>query len=101
RMRRRDFIPLLGGVAAAAVWHVAQAQQPERLRRVGVLIAFAGSDPFAQAMMKAFSSALAKRSWEEGKNIHIDYRFAAGDPALFKAAGTELVGLSPDVILAS
>ncbi len=98
-MRRRDLIA--GAAALAALKHGARAQPPERLRGVGVLIAFAESDPLAQAITKTFSSALAKRGWEEGKNVRIDYRFAAGNPALFKAAGAELVSLSPDVILAS
>jgi putative ABC transport system substrate-binding protein len=90
---------MLGG---AALWTVAgRAQEPERVRRVGVLIAFPGSSPFAQAFVAAFTQALRRLGWFAGKNIRIDYRFAAGDPALFKAYAGELVGLAPDAILAS
>jgi putative ABC transport system substrate-binding protein len=77
------------------------AQQPERVRRVGVLIAFPESHPFAQAFVAAFRQALGRLGWVDGKNIRIDYRFAAGDPALFKAYATELVNLGPDALLAS
>ena len=71
------------------------------MRRVGVLIAFPQSHPFAQAFVAAFARALGRLGWVEGKNIRIDYRFAAGDPALFKSYAAELVGLAPDAILAS
>ena len=99
RMRRREFITVLGG---AATWPLAgHAQQPERVRRVGVLIAFPENDPVAQASVTAFAQALGRFGWVEGKNIRIDYRFAAGDPTLFKTYAAELVGLSPDAILAS
>ena len=99
-MRRREFIALVGGGAVA--WPLAgNAQQPERLRRVGVLIAFPENDPLAQASVRAFARALAGFGWVEGKNIRIDYRFAAGDPSLFKTYAGELVALTPDVILAS
>ena len=98
-MRRRKFIAVFGGAAA---WPLAgHAQQPERIRRVGVLIAFPENDPFAQASVTAFAQALGRFGWVEGKNIRIDYRFAAGDPTLFKTYAAELVGLTPDVILAS
>ncbi len=98
-MKRRGFITVLGGAAA---WPLAgHAQQPERVRRVGVLIGFPENDPFAQGNVTAFAQALGRFGWVEGKNIRIDYRFAAGDPALFKTYAAELVGLSPDAILAS
>src|SRR5271166_5448866 len=77
------------------------AQQPERVRRVGVLLGFSENDPFTQGIVSAFAQALAGFGWVEGKNIRTDYRFAAGDPALFKTYAAELVGLSPDVILGS
>jgi putative ABC transport system substrate-binding protein len=97
-MRRRKFITVLGG---AAIWPlVAHAQQPERIRRVGVLILFSQSDPLGQASVTAFARALGHFGWVEGKNIRIDYRFAAGDPTLYKSYAAELVGLSPDVLLA-
>ena len=97
-MRRRKFITVLGG---AAIWPlVAHAQQSERIRRVGVLILFSQSDPLGQASVTAFARALGHFGWVEGKNIRIDYRFAAGDPTLYKTYAAELVGLSPDVLLA-
>ena len=79
----------------------AACQQPERVRRVGVLMAFPESRPCAQAFVAAFKQALARLGWVGGQNIHIDYRFAAGDPALFKAYAAELVRLAPDAPLAS
>ena len=98
-MRRRGFITLLAGAAA---WPLAaHAQQPERMRPVGVLISNAENDPTSQAYVTAFAEALRHLGWVEGKNIRIDYRFAAGDPALYKTYAAELVGLSPDAILAS
>ena len=98
-LRRREFIAALGGAAA---WPLAgYAQQPEHTRRIGVLIAFRENDPDTQAYVTAFAQALARLGWIEGKNIRIDYRFAAGDPTLFKSHATELIGLSPDAILAS
>jgi len=98
-MRRREFIALIGG---AAVWPLAaRAQQPERMRRVGMLIAFPEHHPMAQAYVTAFVQALARFGWAEGKNIRIDSRFAAGDPALFKTSAADLVGLAPDAIVAS
>ena len=96
---RREFIAALGGAAA---WPLAgHAQQPERIPRVGALIAFPENDPLAQAIVTAFAQGLARLGWVEGKNIRIDYRFAAGNPALFKTYAAELVGLAPDAILAS
>jgi putative ABC transport system substrate-binding protein len=98
-VKRRDFIT---AVAGAAVWPLAgHAQQPERVRRVGVLIAFPENHPFAQAIVTAFAQALGRFGWAEGKNIRIDYRFAAGNPTLYKTYAAELVGLMPDAILAS
>ena len=98
-MRRRRFVTALGG---AALWpFVGHAQRPEHTRRIGVLIAFPENDPHTQADVTAFAQALARLGWIEGKNIRIDYRFAAGDPALFKTYAAELVGLAPDAILAT
>jgi putative ABC transport system substrate-binding protein len=96
---RRAFIAVLGG---AAVWPLAgHAQQPERVRHVGWLMPWSENDPLAQASVTAFAEALQRFGWVESKNIRIDCRFAAGDPALFKTYAEELVGSSPDVILAS
>jgi putative ABC transport system substrate-binding protein len=96
---RRQFIALVGGAAA---WPLAaRAQQAERVRRLGWLIAFPENSPLAQGIVAAVSEALGRFGWVEGKNIRIDYRFAAGDPALFKTYAAELVALSPDAILAT
>jgi putative ABC transport system substrate-binding protein len=98
-VRRRGFITVLAGVAA---WPLpALAQQPERMRRVGVLMLSSENDPFSQNSRTALVQALGRFGWIEGKNIRIDYRFAAGDPALFKTYAAELVGLMPDAILTS
>ena len=79
---RRRLVAVLAGAAA---WPLAvHAQQPERVRRVGVLMLWREADPLAQASMTALAQALKGFGWIEGKNIRIDYRFAAGDPALFK-----------------
>jgi putative ABC transport system substrate-binding protein len=100
RIGRRAFITLLGG--AAAVWPLAaRAQQGERVRRVGVLQATAENDPEIQARDKAFRQGLAALGWMEGRNILIDYRYAAGDAARIKAFAAEIVSAGPDVILAS
>ena len=98
-MRRREFIAVLGGTAACPL--AGRAPQPERIRRVGVLLPFPEADPITQACVTAFSQTLARFGWVEGKDIRIDYRFAAGDPTFFKTYAAELVGLSPDAILAS
>jgi ABC-type uncharacterized transport system substrate-binding protein len=98
-MNRRDFIAVIGGAAA---WPLAaRAQEPERLRRLGVLLPWSGNDPVAQASVNAFAQALGRLGWVEGKNIRMDYRFAAGDPTLLKTYASELVGPSPQIILAS
>src|SRR5262249_41418228 len=78
-----------------------RAQQPERMHHVGVLIAFPEHHPMAQAYRTAFVQALARLGWVEGKNIQLDYRFAAGNPTLFQTYAAELVGLAPDAMLAS
>jgi putative ABC transport system substrate-binding protein len=98
-IRRRAFITLLGGAAVA--WPLpARAQQGERIRRIGVLMAFAENDPDAQANITAFQHALQKLGWADSGNLHIDYRWGAGDPERIRAYAIELVGLKPDVILA-
>jgi putative ABC transport system substrate-binding protein len=98
-MKRRKFIALIGG--AAATWPLAaRAQQGERMRRVGALIAFAEKDSIGQASAAAFRRGLERLGWVEGRNIQVDYRFASGDPSLYKTYAAEVVGLSPDAILA-
>ena len=96
-MRRREFIALLGGAVA---WPLAaRGQQPERMRRVGVLMAYAESDPVAEAAVVAFCDELAKLGWKEGNNLRIEVRWGAGDAEKFKAFAKELVGMQPDAIL--
>jgi putative tryptophan/tyrosine transport system substrate-binding protein len=95
---RRDFITLLGGVAAA--WPFpARAQQGERMRRIGVLMGYAESDREGQANFAAFQAGLQKLGWTEGRNIRIDARWAAADTDLIPRFAKELVALQPDVIV--
>src|SRR5215475_2954017 len=98
-MRRREFITLLGGTAVGwplAVW----AQQPERMRRIGVLMAHAENDPEFKAYMAAFREGLRKLGWTEGRNIQIDSRWGALDDAESRQrSAKELVALQPDLIL--
>jgi putative ABC transport system substrate-binding protein len=97
-MKRREFISLIGG--SAAVWPLAvRAQQPERLRRIGVLIGFAESDPAVQSWLGAFRGTLAKLGWTEGSNLRIEVRWAGDDPDRMKTFAKELVDLRPDAIL--
>ena len=99
-MKRRDFITLVGGAAAA--WPLAaRAQQREKMRRIGVLMNLAADDPVSQARMNAFVQALQQSGWTDGVNVRIDTRWAAADPERFRRYATELVALAPDVILAS
>jgi ABC-type uncharacterized transport system substrate-binding protein len=98
-MRRREFITLLGGAAAA--WPLAAgAQQPERMRRVAVLMAFAESDPEAQLRSTAFRQALASFGWNEGHNVRFDYRWTAAGPDGMRVAAKELIAGTPDVVVA-
>jgi putative ABC transport system substrate-binding protein len=97
-MRRREFITLLGGAAAA--WpHGVIAQPADRMRRIGVLIALAENDPQAQANIAAFRRGLQELGWTEGRNIRIDYRFAGGNIERMRVYAAELVDLAPDVVL--
>jgi putative ABC transport system substrate-binding protein len=97
-MRRREFLGVLGGAAA---WPVtARAQPTGQTRRVGAVIAFAEKDSLGQASAAAFKRGLERLGWVEGRNIQVDYRFASGDPTLYKTHAAELVARSPDAILA-
>src|SRR6516225_3432565 len=101
KMKRRDFITLLGG--AAAVWPLAaRAQQRERMRRIGVLVSsLAADDPEWQARGNAFVQGLQERGWSDGRNLRIEYRWGLGDPDRLRKYVAELVSLAPDVILAA
>ena len=99
-MRRREFIALVGS-ATVALSFSAGAQQGERVRRIGVLMGFAESDPTAQSWVVAFRDALAKLGWAEGRNPRIGLRWSAADPDRIRTLAKELVKLQPDVILAN
>jgi putative ABC transport system substrate-binding protein len=95
---RRHFISVLGGAALA--WPLAaQAQQAERMRRIGILSALAADDPYSQADLAAFLQGLQQLGWSEGRNLQIDVRWTAGNPANARKFAAELVALAPDVIL--
>src|SRR5262245_13884220 len=98
RLKRRDFVALLGGAAA---WPIAaRAQQGERMRRVGILITLSERDPEAQARLTAFREGLRKLGWTEGRNLRIEYRLSAGDAERGRAYAADLVAMTPDVIVA-
>jgi putative tryptophan/tyrosine transport system substrate-binding protein len=100
-MKRRDFITLLGGAAAA--WPLAaRAQQPERVRRIGVLQGgAAASDADTQERNAAFAHSLQQLGWTDSRNLRIDYRYGLGNAANVRKYVAELVALAPDVILVS
>src|SRR5262245_61541241 len=97
-MRRRDFITLVGSAAAMPL--VARAQQPDRIRRVGVLSGQAVDDEDNKVRVAAFQQQLQQLGWTDGHNVRIDYRFAAANPENYRKYAAELVALAPDVILA-
>ena len=99
-MRRREFITLLGA-AAAALPLTARAQQPERMRRIGVLTNLAADDPEAQTRVGAFLQGLQEFGWAVGRNMRIDLRWGGGDAEKTRRYAAELVALAPDVILTS
>ena len=100
-MRRREFVALLGGATTLpfAKSVPARAQQPDRKRLIGVVMAYAESDPAARAMFAAFRNTLAALGWTEGSNLRIELRWSAGDADKIKTFTKELVDLRPDVIL--
>jgi putative ABC transport system substrate-binding protein len=96
---RREFITLLSG--AATTWPLAaRAQQGERMRRIGVLMSLAANDPEASARLTAFVQRLQQLGWTVGRNVQIDYRWAA-DPKDFRKYGADLVALELDIILST
>ena len=98
-MRRREFIAGLGGAAAWPV--VARAQQPARMRRIGVLMNLAADDPESLTRIAAFHQGLQEVGWNIGRNVQIDYRSGLGDADRYRRYAAELVALAPDVILAT
>jgi putative ABC transport system substrate-binding protein len=98
-MRRRDFIKIVAGSATA--WPLAaRAQQPERMRRVGVLMGRSANDPEGQAFVAAFLQGLQELGWSDGRNVTIDIRWFTGNNADARKYAAELLALAPDVILA-
>jgi ABC-type uncharacterized transport system substrate-binding protein len=98
-MKRRDFISLLGGAAA---WPLAaRAQQPDRMRRIGVLMDMTQDDADSAPRIAAFLGGLQQLGWTDGRNVRIDTRWAAGNAELHRRYAAELVALAPDVILAT
>jgi putative ABC transport system substrate-binding protein len=98
-MRRRDFITLLGGAAAA--WPLAARAQRDRVRRIGILMGWSENDPEYRPRITLLSNALAKSGWVEGQNLRTDIRWTNGDPGLARSLAKELVATQPDVILAA
>jgi putative tryptophan/tyrosine transport system substrate-binding protein len=98
-MQRRVFLGVLGGAAA---WPIAaRAQQPARVRRIGVLMNLGAEDPEGQVRVAAFLQGLQQIGWSVGRNLQIDYRWGASDPDRIRTYATELVALAQDVIVAS
>jgi putative tryptophan/tyrosine transport system substrate-binding protein len=98
-MRRREFIAGLGSAAAWPV--VARAQQPDRMRRIGLLIPGDENDHATKANISAFTRVLAALGWTDGRNVRMDFRWAAGDMNRTHMLAQELVGLQPDIIVTS
>jgi putative ABC transport system substrate-binding protein len=98
-MRRRDFIKFFSG---AALWPLStRAQQPERMRLIGILLPADVNDPVFQARLAAFQQELAQLGWTVGRNVRIDTRWATTNPAEIRRHAAELVALAPDVILST
>ena len=96
---RREFITLLGGAAAA--WPiVARAQQPERMRRIGMLLTLAADDPETKDGITVFQQQLQQAGWSDGRNVQIEYRVAEGDADRIVKNAAELVAAAPEVIFA-
>jgi putative ABC transport system substrate-binding protein len=99
-MRRREFIAFVGSTVVA--WPLAaQAQQTNQIRRIGVLMNFPSTDPEGQALLAEFTRHFAKLGWTEGRNVRIDVRWGGSNVDLVRTFAKELVGLQPDVLLAT
>jgi hypothetical protein len=99
-MKRRAFMALAGGAALSRPF-MANAQQREPLRRIGAIIGFAENDPEVHSFINAFDKGLKELGWNDGGNVRIDYRYAAGDIGAMQRLTQEMVALRPDVIFAS
>jgi putative ABC transport system substrate-binding protein len=97
-MKRRDFIKVIAGCAAA--WPIAAASQVEQKRRIGIILAYAEDNPEAPPRIAAFVKGLRQLGWIDGRNIQIDYRYSGGDSERTRKYAAEFVALAPDVILA-
>jgi putative ABC transport system substrate-binding protein len=99
QLKRREFITLLGGVAAA--WPLAvRAQQAERMRRIGALMILAADDPQSQARLAAFQQSLQQLGWSDGRNVQINIRWHENDADRARTYAQELIALAPDIFLA-
>ncbi len=96
-MKRREFITLLGGAAAAASGPA--RAQADRVRHIGILMGYAEDEPDTQARVVAFTQAVEQLGWKNGRNVAITYRFGAGDIDRVRGYAKELVGLNPDLIV--
>jgi putative tryptophan/tyrosine transport system substrate-binding protein len=97
QLKRRDLIALLGGATA---WPLAaRAQQPDRVRRIGMLISYSQTDREGHARITAFLDTLQRLGWTDGRNIRIEYRWSAGDASHEKASAAELIRSTPDIIV--
>ena len=99
-MRRREFIRLFSSTVVA--WPLAaHAQRADQVRRIGVLMNSSSTDPEGQALLAEFTRSLAEFGWTEGRNVRIDVRWGASDVDPLHTFAKELIGLQPDVLLAS
>src|SRR5262245_16774503 len=98
-MRRREFIAFIG--VTAATWPLRARAQPDRVRRIGMLVLYSQTDREGQARIAAFRDTLQRLGWTDGRNVRIEYRWIAGDPDREKASAAELVRSTPDLIVVS
>jgi putative ABC transport system substrate-binding protein len=100
-MRRREFMTLVGGTAAACPlsWPVGASAQSDAVRRIGVLMGTAENDPAQRALVAAFTQSLKDLGWQDGRNLQIDYRWGAGDPEKIQIFARLLVEQRPDLIV--
>src|SRR5208282_5765578 len=99
RMKRREFMAMIGGAAVVWPWK-AQALQGEGMRRLGVLMGITASDADGKAYAAALTQGLGALNWREGGNLSTEWRWAGSDPALYDRYAAELVALGPEVLLA-